>query len=96
MQRALEGAGRPTVERLEALDDLVFEAIAGRSGALDQLRLQWPQTLHELGRASLDESRSQYLRHAISVWRDCIAAEEISNPRLAIAVMDVICVILEG
>jgi hypothetical protein len=96
LQKSAEGAGPRTVERLEALDDLVFEAIACKAGALEQLSALWPQTLAELGRELLEESRAQYLRHAISVWRDCVAAEEISNPRLAIAAMDVICVLLEG
>ncbi|HEX4148323.1 MAG TPA: hypothetical protein VHY20_05020, partial [Pirellulales bacterium] len=84
-----------TVERLEMLDDLVFEAIAGKPGSVEQLRSVWPQTLAELGRELLEESRAQYLRHAISVWQDCIAADEISNPRLAIAAIDVLCVLLE-
>ncbi|HEY5312170.1 MAG TPA: hypothetical protein VIK18_06605 [Pirellulales bacterium] len=88
------GPGTEIVERLEVLDDLVFEAIAGKSGALEQLRLLWPQTLKQLGPELLDESRSQYLRHAMNVWKDCLAAEEIRNPLLAVAAIDVINVLL--
>lgn len=78
------------VERLELLDDLVFEAIAGKPGAMDQLRHTWPATLAELGPDLVEESRSQYLRHAMSVWKDCIAAEEIRNLQIAVAAIEVI------
>jgi hypothetical protein len=95
VQRPPGRAHEPAVERLELLDDLVFEAIAGKPGALEQLQLRWPQTLAELGHEMVDESRSQYLRHAISVWQDCIEAEQMSNPRLAVAAIGVISILLK-
>jgi hypothetical protein len=82
------------LDRLEVLDDLVFESIAGKPGAIEQLRLVWPATLKQLGPELLEESRSQYLRHAMSVWKDCLASEEIHNPSLAVAAIDVINVLL--
>jgi hypothetical protein len=94
LQPAPVGSSSETVGRLELLDDLVFEAIAGKPGALEQLRQTWPGLLKELGPDLLDESRSQYLRHAMNVWKDCIVAEEIRNPVLALAAIDVIHVLL--
>ena len=32
-----------TLEKLELLDDLVYDAISGRSGALEQLQTVWPR-----------------------------------------------------
>ncbi len=82
------------MHRLEQLDDVVFEAIAGKPAALDQLRQLWPAVMAELGRDLIEESQSQYLRHAMSVWKDCIAGDELRNPRLAVAVTDVISILL--
>ena len=58
------------VRRLEELDDAIFEAINGSDDALEQARQLWPKLVRELGWLALEESREQYLRFAISVWRD--------------------------
>lgn len=82
------------VESLERLDDLVFEAIAGKPGAFAELKQFWPQVLAELGPELLHESREQYIKHALRIWRECVEGEQIRNPQLAIAAMDVVCLIL--
>ena len=79
---------------MERLDDLVFEAIAGKPGAFNELKQFWPQVLAELGPDLLHESREQYVKHALRVWRECVEGESIRNPALAIAAMDVVCLIL--
>jgi hypothetical protein len=81
------------LETLELLDDTVFEAIAGKRGALDQLRRLWPQVLKQVGPALLEESREQYLRHALRVWKECIDGDQIRNPSVALATMEVICLL---
>jgi hypothetical protein len=81
------------IEKLELLDDTVFEAIAGRPGALDQLRRLWPAVLAEVGPALVEESREQYLRHALSVWRQCVEGDQIRNPAVALATLEVICLL---
>lgn len=78
---------------LERLDDTVFEAIAGKPGALDALRLLWPTVLAQLDESLLDESREQYVRHALKVWRECQDDGETRNPALAVQVLDVVCVL---
>ncbi len=83
------------VERLELLDDTVFEAIAGRAGAFEQLTQLWPEVLAELGPDLVEESRAQYVRHALSVWRQCVEGDEIRNPALAVAAMDVVCLLFD-
>lgn len=81
------------LEQLERLDDAVFEAIAGKPGALDELRKLWPEVLSRLGPELVEESREQYVRHALRVWRDCVEGDQIRNPSLAVAAMDVVCLL---
>jgi len=83
------------VEQLGVLDDLVFEAIAGRPGAMLKLRGLWPEVKSAVGPALVEESREQYVRHAICVWRDCIAGDELRNPATAIAAMDVVSLLFD-
>lgn len=81
------------IETLEMLDDLVFETIAGKPGALASLRQLWPDVLGQVGPALVEESREQYLRHAMRVWKECVDGEQIRNPALALAAMEVICLL---
>ena len=56
------------VARLEWLDDLIFAAINGDAASLQAAGEAWNNTVQELGRDTLEESRRHYLRHAQSVW----------------------------
>jgi hypothetical protein len=90
------GRQRPDIlEELEQLDDMVFEAIAGKRAAIESLRALWPRLVTNLPQGLLDESRCQYLRHALSMWRDCVEGEEIREPGRAIAALDVVDVLFE-
>ncbi|HEX5446142.1 MAG TPA: hypothetical protein VFW87_20105 [Pirellulales bacterium] len=84
------------LETLELLDDLVFESIAGKPGAFDELKALWPTALAQVGEALIEESREQYLRHALRVWQDCVEGDQIHNPALAVSTMDVICLLFNG
>jgi hypothetical protein len=84
------------LETLELLDDLVFESIAGKPGALDQLKALWPTALAQVGPELINESREQYLQHALRVWQECVEGDQIHNPALAVATMDVICLLFNG
>jgi hypothetical protein len=89
-------AKRPDlVEQLGLLDDTVFEAIAGRPGAFERLRVLWPELKQLVGPRLLEESREQYARHALGVWRHCMAGEELSNPALALAAMEVLSLLFD-
>lgn len=81
------------LETLELLDDLVFESIAGKPGAFEQLKALWPAALAQVGTELIEESREQYLQHALRVWQECVESDEIHNPALAVATMDVICLL---
>jgi hypothetical protein len=81
------------MEHLERLDDTVFEAIAGKPGAIELLRKLWPEVLARLGPDLVEESREQYLHHALRVWRNCLEGDQIRNPGLAVSAMDVVCLL---
>ncbi len=83
------------LEKLEYLDDLVYEAISGQTNALEQLRTVWPKLLGELGDQLLAESREQYLRYALSIWEERADASGIRNPVRAIQALEVLCLLFD-
>jgi hypothetical protein len=83
------------LEKLEHLDDLVYEAISGQTNALEELRSVWPKLLGELGDQLLAESREQYLRYALSIWEECADAGGIRNPTRAIQALEVLCLLFD-
>ncbi|TWT88394.1 hypothetical protein Mal64_18740 [Pseudobythopirellula maris] len=58
-----------TLERLESLDDVIFEALSGDAEALDQSKASWRAALREVEEFFLREAREQYVRRAQSVWQ---------------------------
>jgi hypothetical protein len=82
------------LEKLGELDDVVFEAIAGRAAAVDRLLVLWPEVLMMVGPMLAEESREAYLRHAMNKWRECAEAEPNRNPRLAVTLMDVLAILI--
>jgi hypothetical protein len=88
-------AGNPAaLERLGELDDVVFEAIAGRAAAVDRLRTLWPEALQLVGHRLADESREAYVRHALTKWQECAEGDDGRNPRLAVTLMEVLAILL--
>jgi hypothetical protein len=81
------------LEKLEYLDDLVYEAISGQTTSLERLRTAWPRLCSELSDDDLVESREQYLRYALSIWTECVDAGAIRNPTRAIQALDVLCLL---
>jgi len=83
------------LEKLERLDDLVFDAIRGQTAALEQLLVYWPALKIELGDELLAESREQYLRYALKLWEECIDQEGMRNPSRAVQALDVLCLLFD-
>jgi hypothetical protein len=82
------------IQRLELLDDTVFEAVAGKSAALKTLHDLWPEVLAQLGPELVEESRAQYLRHVLSVWRQYLDGDTIRDPKRAVSALDVMAILL--
>lgn len=90
------GAEHPDcTAQLEQLDDTVFEAIAGRPQALDHLRQLWPEVLARLGDRMVEESRLQYIRHALTVWKGCVDGDEIRHTAQAVRALEVLCLLFD-
>ncbi len=83
------------LQKLEKLDDLVFEAISGKQSALEQLRAYWAEVCIELGDDLLATSREQYLRHALSIWEESVDPDGLREPTRAMQALDVLCVLFD-
>jgi len=83
------------LEKLEHLDDAVFDAMAGKPGALETLRRLWPRLRRELGPELLAESSEQYLRYALSIWEQYSASREDRDPSRALQALDVLCILFD-
>lgn len=81
------------LEKLERLDDLVYEAISGNTAALESLKAEWPQLREELDAGSVAESREQYLRYALSIWDECLQPDGVRDPARAVQSLDVLCML---
>jgi hypothetical protein len=83
------------LEKLERLDDLVFDTIDGRRPALEELTQLWPQLIAELPRDLWTESREQYLRYAITLWESSMGGG-VRDPQWAVAALDVLAVLFDA
>ena len=82
-----------TLDKLEKLDDIVYEAINGQHGVMERLEAAWPVLAAELDEELLTVSRKQYLRYALSVWDQCIGGRRPPAPTRAVAAVDVLCLL---
>lgn len=82
-------------DKLELLDDLVFEAIEGKREALAKLRKAWPLILASLGAEAIEESRLLYVERATAVWAQHNSGV-LRQPDLAAAALEVLTLILGG
>jgi hypothetical protein len=60
--------GPAALERLEALDDVIFAALMGDADALDRSREMWSEVRLVISGPLLDESLAQYAKQALMVW----------------------------
>lgn len=93
--RTLDLDSPQLLEKLECLDDTVYEAIDGQAAALERLETLWPQILAELGDELVAESRAQYLRYALSIWEDCLDPGSTREPDRALRALDVLCLLFD-
>ena len=87
-----------TLEKLERLDDLVYEAMSGCSDTVDELKEFWTRMHAELGDELVAESREQYLRYALTIWEksgNLADPASVRRPDRAIQALDVLCVIFD-
>jgi len=83
------------LDRLEQLDDIVYEAINGQAEAISRLRTAWPLLLSGLSDELVAESREQYLRYALSIWQECAESNGVRQSDRAIQALDVLCLLFD-
>jgi hypothetical protein len=94
-ESAVACADPDVTDKLELLDDLVFEAIEGKREALAKLRKAWPLMLASLGAEAVEESRLLYVERATAVWAQHNSGV-LRQPDLAAAALEVLTLILGG
>lgn len=82
----LDPESREANELLEALDDAMFEAIAGDEAALARAHELWHRAVVAVGGERVEESREQYLRFAVETTNRCSAGEIRESGRMVAAV----------
>ena len=83
------------LQTLQQLEDTIFEAMAGKAAALEELRPQWKRVLDLMGRTLAESAREQYLCYALAVWRQFSAGDDIGDPNRAANAMEVICLLFD-
>jgi hypothetical protein len=91
----LFGAKVPRAARLlQRADDAIFDALAGRAGALCDFQTVWPKVHAQLSGALGEALREQYLRHALAVWRHFEDGDQLRDANRAIAALEVVSTVL--
>lgn len=86
----LDSESPVVLEKLELLDDLVYESIGGNSQSFERLQVVWPELNKELGEKLLYESREQYLRYALSIWEDYVEKDGLRDPARTVQALEVL------
>ena len=82
------------IERLEQLDDAVYDAINGSVDAMATVNELWQQLCSQLSPATLAAAREQYLRYTLTLWDAC-ADEPLREPQRAARALDMLTVLFE-
>ena len=85
----LHPESEPVRALLEELDDVVFSAVGGDAGSLEQAHQLWPQVVAAIGWELVEESREQYLRFAIDVT-ERFEASSARKPEHTVAALEII------
>ena len=91
----LDPESREAHDLLEALDDAMFEAIAGDEASLSRAHDLWQRAVAAVGGERVEESREQYLRFAVETTKQC-AAGEVREPAKMLAAVEVITWLTRG
>ncbi len=91
----LDPESREAHDLLEALDDAMFEAIAGDEASLTRAHDLWQRAVAAVGGERVEESREQYLRFAVETTKQC-AAGEVREPAKMLAAVEVIAWLTRG
>jgi len=80
-----------TMDSLQQLDDTVFAAFEGDSGALEALKALWPEMLSQLDPKIVNESREAFLQRALATWNN--DNSNVRNLEKAAVALDVLALL---
>ena len=92
---AVDPASLQVLPMLEALDDLIYEAVAGRETALDEIRLAWRQLCRSLDDRATAQCREHYLHYALSLWTSIGQSGDVDVGGRAIRSLDILAMLLD-
>jgi hypothetical protein len=78
------------LDNLQRLEDAIFEAMAGKSEALEDLSPLWLTVLSQVGPACTEATREHYLRFALAVWRQLNQADDHQEASRSVQAMQVV------
>lgn len=78
------------VERMQAVEDVIFESLAGKVNELEALPRLWHSLLAISSKSAAGELREAYLRFAIEMWRELGADNPDTRHRLAAPAMEIV------
>jgi hypothetical protein len=93
--KQLDLGNHALLEKLERLDDLVFDAISGSEAAAEQLKVLWPEIRRELDESLLADSREHYLRYALTAWSELRQADGTRDPVRAAQSLEILCLLFD-
>ena len=79
--------------QLEALDDVIFPAIAGNQAALEASPHMWQVAVAKLGKEKVEDSRAEYLRYARETWNS-LCRQAVEDPVRLVAVVKIMLLLL--
>ena len=91
----LDADSSAVAARFEALDVAIVDVIQGRAAAMADLRELWSALQRDLDEARWAESCEQYLRYALSLWREPASIEGNHDPARAVNALEVLCILLD-
>ncbi|MGD9126649.1 MAG: hypothetical protein PVH19_04650 [Planctomycetia bacterium] len=84
-------------EKIEQMDELVFEVVGGNLQLLGELRTVWARLNRELPAEILEKCREHYLRRSLQFWQQASeTGEPIRDTRHAMLALDVLCLLFDG
>ena len=83
-----------TALAMERLDTLVFQAMAGQTRALEEMRVAWPAVQLELPVELITQVREEYLKYALTIWNRYLA-HDLPDPARAVDALEVMCLLFD-
>jgi hypothetical protein len=90
------GEASALLEVLDQFDDAVFDALHADATAVNAATEMWTRLKPLLSDRAREETREKYLELAVETWQSCRDREPQTRPESAVALLDLITLLLHG